>query len=92
MRNKKEYQKQIITNNEERFGNYYCYYLFWVAVGYYLWKKMLTITGYRFHPTDFELLHFYLHNKNLGRDSLVQAIAEVEDICGLEPWELPAKL
>ncbi|OMO82379.1 No apical meristem (NAM) protein [Corchorus olitorius] len=89
MTNKKGYQKQIITNNEERFGNYYCYHLFWVAVGYYLWKKILTITGYRFHPTDFELLHFYLHNKNLGRDSLVQAIAEVEDICGLEPWELP---
>ncbi|GMI66712.1 hypothetical protein HRI_000340500 [Hibiscus trionum] len=89
MRNKKGYHIIRPIANEERFSNYYCYYLFWVAVGYYLWKKILSITGYRFHPTDFELLHFYLHNKNLGRDSLVQAIAEVEDICGLEPWQLP---
>ncbi|KAE8697993.1 histidine-containing phosphotransfer protein 1-like [Hibiscus syriacus] len=89
MRNKKGYHIIRSIANEERFSNYYCYYLFWVAVGYYLWKKILSITGYRFHPTDFELLHFYLHNKNLGRDSLVQAIAEVEDICGLEPWQLP---
>ncbi|KAK8711413.1 hypothetical protein V6N13_146695 [Hibiscus sabdariffa] len=86
MRNKKGYQ---IIANEERFSNYPCYFLVWVAVGYYLWKKILGITGYRFHPTDFELLHFYLQNKNLGRDSLVQAIAEVDDICGLEPWQLP---
>ncbi|XVE77358.1 hypothetical protein DITRI_Ditri13aG0056000 [Diplodiscus trichospermus] len=89
MRNKKGYHIVQPTANEERFSNYYCKYLFWVAVGYYLWKKILSITGYRFHPTDFELLHFYLHNKNLGRDSLVKVIAEVEDICGLEPWELP---
>ncbi|XWS76789.1 hypothetical protein CRYUN_Cryun01aG0208000 [Craigia yunnanensis] len=89
MRNKKGSQIIQPITNEERFSNYYCYYLFWVAVGYYLWKKILSITGYRFHPTDFELLHHYLQNKNLGRDALVQAIAEVEDICGLEPWELP---
>ncbi|TYI00190.1 hypothetical protein ES332_A11G115900v1 [Gossypium tomentosum] len=89
MRNKKGYHIIHPIPNEERFSSYYCYYLFWVAVGYYLWKKILTITGYRFHPTDFELLHYYLLNKNLGRDSLVQAIAELEDICGLEPWQLP---
>ncbi|KAL4363947.1 hypothetical protein GQ457_04G030060 [Hibiscus cannabinus] len=89
MRNKKGYHIIRPIASEERFSNYYCYYLFWVAVGYYLWKKILSITGYRFHPTDFELLHFYLQNKNLGRDSLVQAIAEVDDICGLEPWQLP---
>ncbi|XVF72916.1 hypothetical protein PTKIN_Ptkin12aG0159200 [Pterospermum kingtungense] len=90
MRNKKGYRIIQPITKEERLSNYYCYYLFWVAVGYYLWKKILSITGYRFHPTDFELLHFYLHNKNLGRDALVQAIAEVEDICGVEPWELPS--
>ncbi|XP_022759627.1 NAC domain-containing protein 5-like [Durio zibethinus] len=89
MMNKKGYQIIQPITNEERFGNYYCYYLFWVAVGYYLWKKILSITGYRFHPTDFELLHYYLQNKNLGRDALVRAIAEVEDISGFEPWELP---
>ncbi|XVF22255.1 hypothetical protein REPUB_Repub12eG0157800 [Reevesia pubescens] len=90
MRNKKgSYQIIQPIANDERFSNFYCYYLFWVAVGYYLWKKILSITGYRFHPTDFELLHYYLQNKSLGRDALVQAIAEVEDICGLEPWELP---
>ncbi|XP_039021438.1 NAC domain-containing protein 71-like isoform X1 [Hibiscus syriacus] len=44
--------------------------------------------GFRFHPTDEELME-YLHIRTFDRDSLVQFIAEIQDICDLEPWELP---
>lgn len=43
--------------------------------------------GFRFHPTDEELINYFLKLKIQGYDSLVQHIAEV-DICGYEPWEL----
>ncbi|XP_059459076.1 protein NTM1-like 9 isoform X2 [Corylus avellana] len=46
--------------------------------------------GYRFHPTDEELVNHYLKLKMLGKDSLVRDIAEV-DICKWEPWDLPGK-
>ena len=46
--------------------------------------------GFRFHPTDEELIE-YLQIKTFDRDSLVQVIDEVQDICELEPWELPGK-
>ncbi|GKV37307.1 hypothetical protein SLEP1_g45349 [Rubroshorea leprosula] len=45
--------------------------------------------GFRFHPSDEELISFYLTNMVLGRDSVVQDIANVGDICEYEPWELP---
>ncbi|XP_017969884.1 PREDICTED: NAC domain-containing protein 14 isoform X1 [Theobroma cacao] len=47
------------------------------------------IVGYRFHPTDKELVDHYLWNKILDRDSLVQAIKEVDGLCRTDPWELP---
>ena len=47
--------------------------------------------GYRFHPTDKELVDHYLWNKILDRDSLVQAIKEVDGIFNKDPWELPRK-
>ncbi|XVF22253.1 hypothetical protein REPUB_Repub12eG0157700 [Reevesia pubescens] len=47
------------------------------------------IVGYRFHPTDKELIHNYLWNKALDRDSTVQAICEVvDDLCDWKPEEL----
>ncbi|OMO82354.1 No apical meristem (NAM) protein [Corchorus olitorius] len=46
--------------------------------------------GYRFHPTDKELVDHYLWNKALDRDSAVQAIGDVHgDICDWEPEDLP---
>ncbi|XVF72912.1 hypothetical protein PTKIN_Ptkin12aG0158700 [Pterospermum kingtungense] len=46
--------------------------------------------GYRFHPTDKELIDHYLWNKALDRDSAVQAIGEVSgDLSNWEPEELP---
>ncbi|XP_021279677.1 NAC domain-containing protein 62-like isoform X2 [Herrania umbratica] len=48
------------------------------------------IVGYRFHPSDKELIDHYLWNKALDRDSAVQAIGEITgDLCDYEPERLP---
>ncbi|XP_043806557.1 protein NTM1-like 9 isoform X2 [Manihot esculenta] len=44
--------------------------------------------GYRFHPTDEELVDHYLRLKMLGYDHEVQAIPVV-NVLDFEPWELP---
>ncbi|KAG8048344.1 hypothetical protein GUJ93_ZPchr0008g12843 [Zizania palustris] len=46
--------------------------------------------GFRFHPTDEELVSYYLKRKVLGRTLKVDAIAEV-DLYKVEPWDLPAR-
>ncbi|XP_012476365.1 NAC domain-containing protein 1 isoform X3 [Gossypium raimondii] len=51
---------------------------------------MNMVKGFRFHPTDEELIE-YLQIKTFNRDSLVQVIAEIPDICEFEPWELPGR-
>ncbi|KAJ0963585.1 hypothetical protein J5N97_028707 [Dioscorea zingiberensis] len=45
--------------------------------------------GFRFHPTDEELVGYYLKRKVLGRPIAVDAIAEV-DLYKHEPSDLPA--
>ncbi|KAK2971898.1 hypothetical protein RJ640_000521, partial [Escallonia rubra] len=44
--------------------------------------------GFRFCPTDEELISYYLKKKLDGCDKSVQVIPEV-DICRYEPWDLP---
>ncbi|XP_038680697.1 protein NTM1-like 9 [Tripterygium wilfordii] len=44
--------------------------------------------GFRFHPTDEELINHYLNLKKLGLDDKVSAIGEL-DICNFEPGQLP---
>ncbi|XP_050203914.1 protein NTM1-like 9 [Mercurialis annua] len=45
-------------------------------------------TGYRFHPSDFELVDHYLRHKMLGNDDEVWQIPEIQ-VLNFEPWELP---
>ncbi|KAL5976458.1 hypothetical protein ACLOJK_020791 [Asimina triloba] len=46
--------------------------------------------GFRFHPTDEELISYYLKKKIQGHEKSVEVISEV-DIYKFEPWDLPAK-
>ncbi|XP_074301318.1 NAC domain-containing protein 40-like [Silene latifolia] len=46
--------------------------------------------GFRFSPTDEELILYYLKKKLDGFDKCVELIPVV-DICKFEPWDLPAK-
>ncbi|XP_057979271.1 NAC domain-containing protein 78-like isoform X2 [Malania oleifera] len=46
--------------------------------------------GFRFHPTDEELLSYYLMRKVSGKSFRFEAVSEI-DIYKSEPWDLPDK-
>lgn len=46
--------------------------------------------GFRFHPTDEELITHYLSKKVLETNFSAKAIGEV-DMNKVEPWDLPCK-
>ncbi|KAA8549898.1 hypothetical protein F0562_001582 [Nyssa sinensis] len=45
--------------------------------------------GFRFYPTEEELISFYLHNKLEGKIQEMNLVIPVVDIYELEPWQLP---
>ena len=47
--------------------------------------------GFRFHPTDEELVSYYLKRKVLGRPVRFDAIGDV-DIYKYEPWDLAGSM
>lgn len=47
--------------------------------------------GFRFHPTDEELITHYLSKKVVDSNFSARAIGEV-DMNKVEPWDLPCKL
>ncbi|KAM3410744.1 hypothetical protein ACQJBY_002774 [Aegilops geniculata] len=46
--------------------------------------------GYRFYPTEEELVRFYLRHMLDGRRrSDIERVIPVADVCSLDPWQLP---
>lgn len=48
------------------------------------------LPGFRFHPTDEELVEFYLKRKLQHRTLPIELIKQV-DIYKYDPWDLPSK-
>jgi hypothetical protein len=46
--------------------------------------------GYRFYPTEEELVSFYLrHMLDGSRRADIERVIPVADVCSLDPWQLP---
>nr|GEW54879.1 NAC domain-containing protein 82-like isoform X2 [Tanacetum cinerariifolium] len=52
-----------------------------------LMARSSLVPGFRFHPTDAELVMYYLKRKVLGKKIIVEAVAEV-NIYDYSPWDL----
>ena len=46
--------------------------------------------GFRFRPTDEELVDYYLKHKLLGDEFPVHILPDI-DLCKVEPWDVPGK-
>ncbi|EEF47100.1 NAC domain-containing protein 96 [Ricinus communis] len=51
--------------------------------------QSIPLVGYRFHPTDDELVDHFLKLKMLGRDNVKPPIPQIK-VCDFEPWDIPA--
>lgn len=55
-------------------------------------EQVLKLPGFRFHPTDEELVGFYLSKKvHLKKPSKIDEIISQIDIYKFDPWDLPSK-
>nr|QSD99901.1 NAC family transcription factor [Melilotus albus] len=52
--------------------------------------QIILLPGFRFHPTDEELISHYLYKKVIDTNFSARAIGEV-DLNKSEPWDLPCK-
>ena len=56
-------------------------------------QQQLLPLGFRFYPTEEELLSFYLHNKlSKIREADIERVIPVADIYRLDAWQLPGIL
>ncbi|XP_042495214.1 NAC domain-containing protein 82-like isoform X2 [Macadamia integrifolia] len=53
-------------------------------------ERMFLAPGFRFHPTEVELILYYLKRKIMGKRLHVEAV-EVIDLYKFDPWDLPEK-
>ena len=51
----------------------------------------VVLPGFRFHPTDEELVGFYLQRKVEKKPLRIELIKQV-DIYRYDPWDLPSKI
>lgn len=51
----------------------------------------IMLPGFRFHPTDEELVGFYLNRKIQQKPPSIELIRQL-DIYKYDPWDLPGKL
>ena len=51
----------------------------------------IMLPGFRFHPTDEELVGFYLNRKVQQQPLPIELIKQV-DIYKYDPWDLPSKI
>jgi hypothetical protein len=51
----------------------------------------MVMPGFRFHPTEEELIEFYLRRKVEGKRFNIELIAFV-DLYRYDPWDLPGKI
>jgi hypothetical protein len=54
-------------------------------------EEDVMLPGYRFHPTDEELVTFYLRRKVARKALRIEVIREM-DIYKHDPWDLPSKI
>lgn len=48
--------------------------------------------GFRFYPTEEELVSFYLLNKLEAKREDINRVIKVIDIYSIEPWDLPSTI
>jgi hypothetical protein len=54
-------------------------------------SEEVLLPGFRFHPTDEELVGFYLKRKIQQKPLSIELIRQL-DIYKYDPWDLPSKL
>lgn len=54
-------------------------------------EEVVQLPGFRFHPTDEELVGFYLRRKVEKKTLRIELIKQI-DIYKYDPWDLPSKI